>query len=144
MQPGFVPQASAEGWQLSTASPLQYAGVKAALELFDAAGMEAVYSKKQQLSDYLLYLIDDINKMFQIPFVKVITPAGAKGCQVSMLIQKEGKRVFKHLADKGVFADWREPDVIRMAPVPLYNTFSEVWQVAQILKEAVLQIQGPK
>lgn len=139
MQPGFVPQASAEGWQLSTASPLQYAGVKAALEMFAAAGMEALYNKGQLLSDYLLYLLHDINKMFQKPFIKIITPAHAKGCQVSMLIQKEGKRIFGHLADNGVFADWREPDVIRMAPVPLYNTFSEVWQTAQILKEACLQ-----
>ena len=79
--------------------------------------------------------------MFQAPFIKVITPKDDKGCQVSMLIQNEGKRVFKHLADNGVFADWREPDVIRMAPVPLYNTFSEVWQTAQILKEACLQIE---
>jgi kynureninase len=140
MKEGFVPHGSAEGWQLSTASPLQYAGVKASLELFGQAGMEALYHKGQQLSSYLLYLIDDINKMFQKPFIKVITPPDAKGCQVSMLIPKEGKRVFKHLSERGVFADWREPDVIRMAPVPLYNTFAEVWRTAQIIREACLQI----
>jgi kynureninase len=142
MKSGFVPQPSAEGWQLSTASPLQYAGVKAALEIFDAVEAEALYKKGQQLSSYLLFLINDINKAFQSPFIQILTPAEAKGCQVSMLIKKEGKRVFKHLADNGVFADWREPDVIRMAPVPLYNTFSEVWQVAQILKEAGMRTEA--
>jgi kynureninase len=142
MKQGFVPQPSAEGWQLSTASPLMYAGVKASLEIFSEAGMEALYNKGQQLSDYLLFLINDINKTFQNPFIKIITPANAKGCQVSMLIEKEGKRVFKGLSDNGVFADWREPDVIRMAPVPLYNTFEEVWRVGQILKEACLQVNA--
>ncbi|MGV3658426.1 MAG: kynureninase [Chitinophagaceae bacterium] len=138
MKQGFVPQASAEGWQLSTASPLMYAGVKASLEIFEAAGMEALFSKGQLLSDYLLFLLNDINKTSQNP-LKIITPE-AKGCQVSMLVPKGGKDVFNFLSEKGVFADWREPDVIRMAPVPLYNTFAEVWQVGQVLKEAVASL----
>jgi len=136
MKQNFVPQPSAEGWQLSTASPLMYAGVKASLEIFDAAGMEALYKKGQMLSDYLLYLLNEINQTSQNPFT-IITPPKAKGCQVSMLVPKGGKDVFNFLSERGVFADWREPDVIRMAPVPLYNTFEEVWQVAQVLKEAV-------
>ncbi len=137
MKQGFVPQPSAEGWQLSTASPLMYAGVKASLEIFEAAGMEALYQKGQLLSDYLLFLLEDINQTSGNPF-KIITPK-AKGCQVSMLVPKGGKDVFNFLSERGVFADWREPDVIRMAPVPLYNTFEEVWQVGQILKEAIAQ-----
>lgn len=135
MRSGFVPQPSAEGWQLSTASPFQYAGVKAALEIFENAGMEAVYQKGQALSNYLFFLLEEINQTIENPFVQIITPQGAKGCQVSMLVKKDGKRVFKHLADNGVFADWREPDVIRVAPAPLYNTFEEVWRFAQILEE---------
>ena len=136
MKQGFVPQASAEGWQLSTASPLMYAGVKASLEIFAEAGMEALHNKGQQLSDYLLFLINDINQTSEFHFIQIITPPEAKGCQVSMLVSKGGKDVFRFLSESGVFADWREPDVIRMAPVPLYNTFEEVWRVGQILKEA--------
>ena len=63
-----------------------------------------------------------------------------KGCQVSILMLKEGKKIFDQLTDSGVMADWREPDVIRVAPVPLYNTFEEVWQFAQILKKAIKTI----
>ena len=139
MKQDFVPQASAEGWQLSTASPLMYAGVKASLQIFDEAGMDALYNKGQLLSSYLLFLLNEINQTSQNPFT-IITPPEAKGCQVSMLVPKGGKDVFNFLSEKGVFADWREPDVIRMAPVPLYNTFEEVWQVGQILKEACLKV----
>ena len=142
MKKGFVPQASAEGWQLSTASPLLYAGVKASLQVFEQTSMETLHRKGQRLSDYLLFGIEDINKTFKNPFIKVLTPPQAKGCQLSMLVQNGGKRVFEHLSNNGVFADWREPDVIRMAPVPLYNTFEEVWRVGQILKEACAAVSA--
>lgn len=135
MQKGFDPIDSAEGWQLSTPSPLLYAAHKAALEIFETAGMEAVVKKGQLLSDYLIFLIEEINSSSIKPMIKILTPHAAKGCQVSMLMLKDGRSIFDNLSKKGVFADWREPDVIRVAPVSLYNTFEDVWRFAQILKE---------
>jgi len=136
MQQGFDPVPTAEGWQLSTPSPMLYAAHKASLELFNAAGMEALSRKGQLLSDFLLYLLEAINKETTQPMIKVLTPGGNKGCQVSMLMLQHGRPIFERLASEGVFADWREPDVIRVAPVPLYNTFEEVWLFADKLKKA--------
>ena len=137
MQKGFVPIASAEGWQLSTPSPLLYAAHLAALEIFAAAGMDRLVAKGQLLSDYLIFLLQQIEQANK-GMLQIVTPAGAKGCQVSLLIPEIGKKVFQYLSEQGVFADWREPDVIRIAPVSLYNTYEEVWQFAQVLKAAIL------
>jgi kynureninase len=70
--------------------------------------------------------------------IRVLTPKTNKGCQVSLLMLQNGKEVFDYLSDRGVFADWREPDVIRIAPVPLYNTFEEVWHFSQLLHKACI------
>lgn len=136
MLKGFVPVESAEGWQLSTPSPLLYAAHKAALEIFAAAGMERIISKGKLMSDYLLFLLHDISGD-DSQKIRVLTPASAKGCQVSMLIPETGKKVFNRLTEESIFADWREPDVIRVAPVPLYNSFSEIWDFCQVLKKAL-------
>lgn len=136
MQQGFDPIPSAEGWQLSTPSVLLYAAHYSALQLFSEAGMPALYQKGQQLSDYLLFLLQEINKEMKQPFIQVLTPETSKGCQISMLMLRDGRTIFEALFDEGVFADWREPDVIRVAPVPLYNTFEEVWQFTNIMKSA--------
>lgn len=93
------------------------------------------------LSDYLLFLVDHINSSLANETIRLLTPAAAKGCQVSLLMVHNGRAVFGHLSNEGVFADWREPDVIRVAPVPLYNTFEEVWQFGQILLQACLKKQ---
>lgn len=141
MQQGFDPIRSAEGWQLSTPSPILYAAHKASLSLFEKAGMGALAAKGQQLSDYLLFLLKEINKELKVPLIQILTPASSKGCQVSMLMLRDGRKIFDALTTQGVFADWREPDVIRVAPVPLYNTFDEVWQFVSIMKEACLKCQ---
>lgn len=144
MEPGFDPIPSAEGWQLSTPSPVLYAAHKAALEIFDEAGFEVVLAKGRALSDYLLFIIDDMNERASNSLLKVLTPRkkNEKGSQVSMLVQKRGKQVFDVLTKNGVFADWREPDVIRVAPVPLYNNFEEVWRFGKILELACKQPGG--
>jgi kynureninase len=138
MEPGFDPIPSAEGWQLSTPSPVLYAAHKAALEIFDEAGFNEVTAKGHILSDYLLFIIDDINHRSSKPLIKILTPRNPseKGCQVSMLMLKNGKQIFDVLTKNGVFADWREPGVIRVAPVPLYNTFEEIWRFGKILELA--------
>ena len=137
MQKGFDPVRSAEGWQLSTPSPVLYAAHKAALDIFDEAGIDALQQKGKLLSDYLLYLLNEVNQSTPQKNILVLTPATDKGCQVSMLMLKNGKAIFEQLSNEGVFADWREPDVIRVAPVPLYNTFEEVHTFVQLLQNAM-------
>ncbi|MDQ6609222.1 MAG: kynureninase, partial [Bacteroidota bacterium] len=138
MQKTFEPQPSAEGWQLSTPSPILFAAHKASLDVFAEAGIQNVFDKNLKLNDYLWAVLEDLLLEMPASSVKIITPKGPneRGCQVSVIV-KNGKKVFDELSDNSVFADWREPDVIRIAPVGLYNTFEEVWQFAQILKSAL-------
>jgi kynureninase len=138
MEKGFDPMRSAEGWQLSTPSPVLYAAHKASLEIFDSAGMTNLEVKGKLLSDYLLYLLGEINSSLPSKIIQVLTPVSEKGCQVSLLMLQNGQKVFDYLSERGVFADWREPDVIRVAPVPLYNTFEEVWHFSQLLYKACI------
>lgn len=141
MQKGFVPQPTAEGWQVSTPSPLLYAAHAASLQIFEQAGMDALVQKGNALSDFLLFLLAEISYDTN-GALQVLTPADAKGCQVSLVIPHGGKKVFESLALNGIFADWREPDVIRVAPVPLYNTFSEVFRFAEKLRAALIGFLG--
>jgi kynureninase len=127
MKKGFDPAPTAEGWQLSTPSLILYAALHASLQIFDEAGMPAVARKGAQLSDYLMYLLKDEE-------LQIVTP-NDKGCQVSLRIAHNGRKIFDQLASQGIFADWREPAVIRVAAVPLYNTFTEVYEFAQVLKK---------
>lgn len=139
MEKAFVPEATAEGWQLSTPSPILYAAHKAALEIFEEAGVESVFEENKKLNDYLWFVLIEVIDAVPEGTLGIFTPANRaeKGCQVSLSV-KNGKQVFDALTENGVFADWREPDVIRVAPVSLYNSYAEVWQFAQILKEAIL------
>jgi kynureninase len=136
MEKGFKPIPTAEGWQLSNAPVLSMAAHKAALDIFEDAGMENLIAKGQALSDYLLFILDDINTGSAEKLIEVITPRNEneKGCQVSMLMLRQGAAVFEALKQHGVLADWREPNVIRVAPVPLYNTFKDVFTFGQIVK----------
>ena len=138
MKPGFDPIPSAEGWQLSTPSPVLYAAHKAALDIFEEAGLDDIFNKGQALSNYLFSVIADINNKLAGPAIKILTPGNEneKGCQVSMLVPGNGKYVFDTLTKNGVFADWREPGVIRVAPAPLYNSFEDIWRFGKILELA--------
>jgi kynureninase len=136
MEKGFEPIPTAEGWQLSNAPILSMAAHKAALDIFEAAGMKNLIAKSQLLSDYLFFILDEINTASANKLIEVITPRNAneKGCQVSMLMLEKGKEVFEALKQYGVLADWREPNVIRVAPVPLYNTFTDVFTFGEVVK----------
>lgn len=138
MEKAFEAEASAEGWQLSTPSPILYATHKAALEIFREAGWENVYEKNKSLTAYLWFVLNEANKNLPTDAFRIFTPANEAehGCQVSLAV-KNGKQVFDAISEAGVFADWREPDVIRVAPVGLYNTYEEVWQFARILTDAM-------
>ena len=136
----FVPARGARSWQLSNAPVLSMAALKASLDIFSEAGIERIRNKSEKLTGYLEFIVNDINnKFFQngkdAP-VKIISPASAsqRGCQLSFVINKEGKNLFNKLTAQGVISDWREPDVLRAAPVPLYNTFEDVFRFGQIVE----------
>jgi len=136
MDKGFKPIPTAEGWQLSNAPVLSMAAHHASLDVFEDAGVENLFAKGQQLSNYLMFILDEINNNTKEKMIEVITPRAEKekGCQVSMLMLQKGKEVFDALKQNGVLADWREPNVIRVAPVPLYNSFEDVYRFGEIVK----------
>lgn len=134
MEKGFDPIETAEGWQLSNAPILSMAAHKASLDIFEDAGIENLVAKGKQLSDYLFFIIEELNSTLTKKAIEIITPKNEKGCQVSMLMLQKGKEVFEALKQNGVLADWRDPNVIRIAPVPLYNSFKEIYHFGEIVK----------
>lgn len=139
MGPTFDPIPTAEGWQLSNAPVLSMAAHKASLKLFEEAGIGALVEKSKKLTGLLFHILDEINEVQQRKIIQVITPRHAHGCQVSMLMAERGKEIFDALINEGVIADWREPNVIRIAPVPLYNTFEDVWKFGDIITRILNQ-----
>ena len=139
----FVPQAGAAGWQLSNAQVLPMAAHKASLEIFDEAGIENLRAKSEKLTSFLYFLIEQINERQGKTVFNIITPNNIKerGCQLSILTDETtGRPIFDWITKKGVIADWRKPNVIRVAPVPLYNTFSEVLRFANLLEAALKEV----
>jgi kynureninase len=136
MAQGFKSAYGAEGWQVSTSPILLMAAHKAALDIFDrAGGLEKLRQKSILLTGYLEYLIHEINRKHgEVPFT-IITPSDPeiRGCQLSIICKRNGKAIFNYLAENGVIGDWREPDVIRLSPVPLYNSFKDVYKAAKHL-----------
>lgn len=130
MEKGFEPIPTAEGWQLSNAPVLSMAAHRAALDIFDEAGMEALHEKRKKLSAFLFAVLHDVNREFGGEVIRIITPQDeeARGCQLSMYMLKKGKEFYRDLSGHGIVSDWREPNVIRVAPVPLYNSFEDVWK----------------
>ena len=122
----------AEGWQLSNPPIISMAAIKASLDLFNEVGMEALREKSIQLTGYLEYLINELNN----PDIEIITPKdpNQRGCQLSIRVKNIDKTLHKKLTEKHVITDWREPDVIRCAPVPFYNSFEDVYHMVEILK----------
>ena len=135
MGPEFHAIPGAEGWQVSNPPILQMAALRASLEIFDEAGMSALRQKSERLTGYLESLIAEIGN----DRISVITPKNSaeRGCQLSIRVKNADKSLFEAITSKGVAADWREPDVIRVAPVPLYNTFGDVYRFAEILKSVL-------
>ena len=131
MGPDFVPIKGAEGWQISNAPILAMACLRASMAIFDKVGMSLIRSKSEKLTGYMEFLMNTISNK-----VEIITPTDAtqRGSQLSLVMNKNGKDVFNQLGLQGVICDWREPDVIRVAPVPLYNSFIEVYRFYEILK----------
>lgn len=138
MKKGFQPMSGVDGWQLSNFPVLSGAAHLASLEIFDEARMKPLRKKSVALTGYLEFLLDAVEGSER--FFHVITPRdpASRGCQLSILTSgTHGKRVFDRLTRKGVIADWREPNVIRVAPVPLYNSFEDVFGFATIFEQAL-------
>lgn len=133
MKPDFVPIPTVESWQLSNPPILQLASLKASLDIFEEAGIKNLRAKSKILTGYLEYLLveNEITEKLEI-----LTPSDPdqRGCQLSLRFYGNGKEVFNKLMASNVICDWREPDVIRIAPTPLYNKFEEVWQFVEIVK----------
>lgn len=143
MGPEFSPVASAERWQLSNPPIFSMTPVRESLAIFDRVGMSALRRKSEQLTAYLESHIDAINaeftKLNQPAPITVLTPRdpARRGCQLSLVLLGDVKEIHRKLSAGGVIVDFREPNVIRAAPVPLYNTFNDVWQFAQVLGETL-------
>lgn len=131
----FQPMPTAEAWQLSNAPVFSMTPLLASLELFAAIGMTKLTRKSNLLTSYMEYLLLEIDT----DRIRIITPStpADRGCQLSIQVKNGNKDLFDTITQKGVIADWREPDVIRVAPVPLYNSFEDVYQFVQILKESL-------
>jgi kynureninase len=132
MKKGFIPQKGAGSWQMSNAPVFNMVAHRASLDIYDKAGMASLREKSVKLTAYLDFLLAELKTL---PF-SIITPKEPhrRGCQISMLFHERGREVFDALTDAGIVADWREPDVIRVAPVPLYNTYQDVYYLYEILK----------
>lgn len=138
MEKGFIPIPGAEGWQLSNAPVFSMAAYRASLDIFDEAGMKVLNEKTKKLSGYLEFIIDEISAANK-NCLEIITPRDWKqrGCQLSVIANGYGRGLFDKLMANGVMPDWREPNVIRMAPVPLYNSFEDVYRFGEKLSAAL-------
>ncbi|MDR5591857.1 kynureninase [Christiangramia sp. SM2212] len=142
MEPEFQPEPTADAWQISNAPILAMAPYLASLEMFDEVGMPALIEKRNKIVAYLEFVLHEIDKDVDSTF-EIITPAEQenRGTQLSVFLHGEGKELFRYLMDKGVITDWREPNVIRLAPAPFYCSFEDMYNFGQILKEGILSKQ---
>lgn len=137
MEKGFVPEAGADGWQVSCTQVMPMALYHASLGQFERAGVEALRTKSKNLTSYLYFIINEVNKELGSAHFNIITPVKEeeRGAQLSIIAKSNGKRIFDGLVDHHILGDWREPDVIRLSPVPMYNSFEDVYLTGeQLLK----------
>jgi kynureninase len=141
MEPTFDPVHGADGWQISNLPVLSLAPYLASVEMFDEIGMDALIEKRDKITSYLEFILHEIDKEVDSSF-EIITPASLdeRGCQLSVLLHGEGRSLFDYLMKSGVITDWREPNVIRLAPVPLYCSFEDMYDFGQILKRGIEEV----
>jgi len=140
MEPQFDPVQGADGWQVSNLPILSLAPYLASVEMFDEVGMDALIEKRNKITAYLEFVLEEIDKEVDSTF-EVITPKNPeeRANQLSVFLHGEGKELFQYLMKNGVITDWREPNVIRLAPVPLYCSYEDMYHFGQILKRGVLK-----
>jgi kynureninase len=122
----------AEGWQLSNPPILSMAAIKASLDMFNEVGMDALREKSEKLTSYFEFLIHELNNAK----IRIITPSNPqeRGCQLSIQVKGADKNLHKKLTEAHIITYWREPDVIRCAPVPVFNTYEDVYRMVETLK----------
>ena len=128
----FDPILTAEGWQLSNPPILSLASILASMQIFNNAGMANLIEKSKKITGFLYYLLSTI----ETDRIEIITPE-CRGCQLSIRVKNSNKELFNKISQRGVVADWRDPDVIRVAPIPLYNSFEEIFQFYLIFTESL-------
>lgn len=136
MEKGFIPETGADGWQVSCTQVMPMALYHASLQLFEKAGfVNPLRDKSKTLTAYLFYIINEVNKKIGEEQYKIITPSNVedRGAQVSIIAKADGKKVFDQLVANNVLGDWREPNVIRLSPVPMYNSFEDVYRTGELL-----------
>lgn len=136
MAKGFIPELGADGWQVSCTQVMPMALYHASLQLFEKAGfITALRNKSKTLTSYLFYVVDQVNISLGVEQYKIITPRteNDRGAQVSIIAKENGKQVFDALVAENVLGDWREPNVIRLSPVPMYNSFEDVFKTGELL-----------
>lgn len=143
MEPGFDPIESAEAWQTSNAPVLSMAPHLASLHQFDRMDLALRADKRRDLTGYLEFVINTVAEKNNADF-EIITPQATneRGSQLSVLMHGQGKALFDKLTQKGVIADWREPNVIRMAPVPMYNSYEDVYRFGEYLNESIQELKN--
>jgi len=143
MPRNFKPVNAASAWALSNDPVLTMAALKSSLDIFDAAGIENLRSKSEMLTAYLEFIVKEINAKLSAGKTKleIITPPDPeqRGCQLSIIAHGLGKDLYNKLTEAGVLCDWREPKVMRTAPVPLYNSFEDIFRFGEILETILLK-----
>jgi kynureninase len=141
MEPNFDAVEGANGWQVSNLPVLSLAPYLATVEMFAEVGMEKLIAKRNQITSYLEFILHEIDKEIPQANFEVITPTNQseRGCQLSVYLHGQGKELFTYLMQNGVITDWREPNVIRLAPVPFYTSFEDIYNFGQILKKGILK-----
>lgn len=137
MKPEFEPMENADAWQISNAPILSVAPYLSSLTLFEEVGMAALIEKRNRIVSYLEFILHEIDSEVEGTF-EIITPE-ERGCQLSVFLHGQGKPLFNYLMGKGVIVDWREPNVIRLAPTPFYSSYEDMFRFGQILKEGIAE-----
>ncbi|KIX20839.1 kynureninase [Flavobacterium sp. 316] len=141
MEPVFDPAKSADGWQISNLPILSLAPYLASVNMFAEIGMQKLIKKRNSITSYLEFVLHEIDKEIEGIKFEIITPSNQqeRACQLSVYLHGQGKELFDYLMKKGVITDWREPNVIRLAPVPLYTSFEDMYEFGQILKQGICE-----
>lgn len=140
MEPDFDPVHGADGWQISNLPILSLAPYLASVEMFAEVGMDKLITKRNLITSYLEFVLHEIDKELEGADFEILTPSNQeeRGCQLSVYLHGQGRELFERLMKNGVITDWREPNVIRLAPAPFYCSFEDMYEFGQILKQLIL------
>lgn len=141
MEPDFDPVHGADGWQVSNLPILSLAPYLASVEMFAEVGMDKLITKRNLITSYLEFILHEIDKELEGADFEILTPSNQeeRGCQLSVYLHGQGRELFDRLMKNGVITDWREPNVIRLAPAPFYCSFEDMYEFGQILKQLILE-----